>query len=283
MQFIPTFTLFLFLYPAGWLISHVVYLFNREISPNDLSIIGTIISFIIFLCVLPSWGRIRWKTNHLWVSIGLDFKNKIKALKIFFSGFIFSVFLLSILFLFLYFFGWVDRIDSIKLGALLNSILLIVGIVFAEEIVFRGWLMEEMVLLFGLRKGIIFQSMIFSLAHYRHDMGLLALIPFFIGLFLFGLVLTLRRTIDRGSLWGCIGLHGGLVGIWHLFDSGTVSFSVDTPYFLLGPTQNMVNPIGSVIGIIILLITIFIQRRLFARTGRFLASTVNASFKDETP
>ena len=143
--------------------------------------------------------------------------------------------------------------------------------------------MEEMALLFGLRRGIIYQSAIFSFAHYRSDIGLLALMPYMTGLFLFGLVLTLRRTIDKGSLWGCIGLHGGLVGIWYLFDSGMVVFSIETPYYLLGPSENMVNPIASVIGIIILLITIFFQRRLFARTGRFLTSTVNASFKDETP
>ena len=143
--------------------------------------------------------------------------------------------------------------------------------------------MEEMVILFGLRRGIIFQSAIFSLAHYRSDINLLALTPFLIGLFLFGLVLTLRRTIDKGSLWGCIGLHGGLVGIWYLFDSGMVIFSIDTPYYLLGPSQNMMNPIGGVVGITMLLTTIFFQRRLFASTGRFLASTVNASFKDATP
>tara|TARA_B100000214_G_C23902402_1_gene597168 strand:+ start:201 stop:1052 length:852 start_codon:yes stop_codon:yes gene_type:complete len=283
MQCIPTFTLFLFLYPLGWLISHFVYLFNRDISTNNLSIIGTTISFIIFLCVLPSWGSIRWKTKNIWVFFGLDFKNIFRAVKKFFSGFIFSVFLMFILFLFFYLCGWIERIDFVKLGALANAILLIVSIVFVEEIVFRGWLMEEMALLYGLRKGIIFQSLIFSLAHYRFDIGLLALIPFFMGLFLFGLVLTLRRTIDKGSLMGCIGLHGGLVGIWYLFDSGMVVFSNNTPYFLLGPSEKMVNPIGSVSGIVILLLTVFIQRRLFARTGRFLASTVKASFKDETP
>ncbi len=283
MQWIPTLTLFLFLYPAGWLISHFFYLFNREISSNNLSIIGTIITFILFISVLPSWGRIRWKTNHLWASIGLDFQNKFLALKIFLSGFIFSVFLLFLLFVFFFVCGWVERIDYIKFTELLNAILLIVGIVFAEEIVFRGWLMQEMNLLFGFRRGMIFQSMIFSLAHYRSDIGFLALIPFLTGLFLFGLVLTLRRTFDRGSLLGCIGLHGGLVGIWYLFDSGMVVFSSNTPYLFLGPSENMVNPIGSVFGITILLITIFVQRRLFARTGRFFASTVNASFKDETP
>tara|TARA_Y100001968_G_scaffold321898_1_gene357087 strand:- start:144 stop:995 length:852 start_codon:yes stop_codon:yes gene_type:complete len=283
MQWIPTVTLFLFLYPAGWIISQFFYVFNFNISTDNLSIIGTIITFILFLRVLPSWGRIRWKTNHLWLSIGLDFKNKFTALKLFFSGFMLSVFLLIILFLFFLLFGWIDRVDYIKVTQLLNAIFLIFSIVLAEEIIFRGWLMEEMVLLFGLRRGIIFQSTIFSLAHYRSDIGLLALIPFFTGLFLFGIVLTLRRTFDRGSLWGCVGLHGGLVGIWYLFDSGMVSFSIDTPYFLLGPSKHMVNPIGSVIGIAILLTTIFFQRRLFARTGRFLTSTVNASSKDEMP
>ncbi len=283
MQWLPTFTLFLILYPTGWFLSYFFYLFNRDISSNNLSIIGTIITFFMFLYVLPSWGRIRWKTKDLWLSIGLDMNNKLRVLKIFFSGFIFSFFLLLIFCLFVFLCGWLDGFSYIRLGALLNAILLIIGIVFAEEIIFRGWLMEEMVLLFGLRRGIIFQSAIFSLAHYRSDIGLFALIPFFTGLFLFGLVLTLRRTIDKGSLWGCIGLHGGLVGIWYLFDSGLVIFSVDTPYYFLGPSKYMVNPIGSVIGIIILLITIFFQRRLFASTGRFLASTVNASFKDETP
>ena len=283
MQWVPTLTIFLFLYPAGWFISHFFYLFNRDIRSSNLSIIGTIITFILFLIILPSWGKIRWKTDNLWGAIGLNSKTKFTALKIFFSGFIFSAFLLLILVMFLFLCGWIESVNYIKSTELLNAILLIVGIVFAEEIIFRGWLMEEMVLLFGLRRGIIFQSIIFSLAHYRSDIGLLALIPFFTGLFLFGLVLTLRRSIDKGSLWGCIGLHGGLVGIWYLFDSGMIIFSVDTPYFLLGPSKNMVNPIGSFIGITILLITIFFQRRLFASTGRFLASTVNASSNVDTP
>ena len=282
-QWLPTFALFLFLYPAGWFISHFFYLFNRRISSNDLSIIGTIITFSLFLFVLPSWGRIRWKTKNIWLSIGLDYKNKFRSIKIFLSGFIFSFFLLLIFFLLIYLLGWIDSFNYIKLGALLNAILLIISIVFVEEILFRGWLMEEMVLLFGLKRGLILQSAIFSLAHYRSDIDLLALIPFLIGLFLFGLVLTLRRTIDKGSLWGCIGLHGGLVGIWYLFDSGMVIFSIHTPYYLLGPSKNMMNPIGGVIGITMLLITIFFQRRLFVSTGRFLASTVNASFKDATP
>ena len=138
MQWIPTFTLFLFLYPAGWIVSRFFYLLDRDISSNNLSIIGTIISFVLFLAVLPSWGSIRGKTNNLWLSIGLDSNNKFKALKIFLSGFIFSVFLIFILFMFCLICGWIDRLGYIKLTEFLNAILLIIGIVFAEEIVFRG-------------------------------------------------------------------------------------------------------------------------------------------------
>ena len=283
IRWLPTFTLFLFLYPAGWFISHLFYFFKQDINPINLSIIGTIITFFLFLNILPSWAHIRWKSNNAWLSIGLDFKNKFTVLKNFLSGFIFSVFLLFILILFLFLFGWVERFDYVPFIEFLNAFLLIVGIVFAEEIIFRGWLMEEMVLLFGFKKGIILQSTIFSLAHYRSDIGLLASISFLTGLFLFGIVLTLRRFIDKGLLWGSIGLHGGLVGIWYLFDAGMVVFTIDTPYFFLGPSKNMVNPIGSAIGIAILLVTIFFQRRFFAKTVRFFAPTVNASFKNETP
>jgi len=282
-QWIPTFSLFIFLYPSGWVISRVFYLFNKDISSNSLSILGTIITFFLFLIVLPSWGKIRWKTNNLWVSIGLDFNNKYRLIKTFFSGFLFSFFLLLAFCLFIYLFGLVEDISFIRFSAILNALLLIITIVFAEEIIFRGWLLEEMVLLYGLRRGIVVQSAIFSIAHFRSDIGLFALFPFLTGLFLFGLILTLRRTMDKGSLWGCIGLHGGLVGIWYLFDSGMVIFSVDTPYYLLGPSKLMINPIGSVAGIFVLMITLFFQRRLFSRTGRFLASTVNASFNDEIP
>ncbi len=283
MRWIPTFTLFIFLYPAGWLISHSLYLFSKDISSNNLSIIGTIITFFLFLIVLPSWGRSRWNTNQLWSDIGLDFKDRFKALKEFFHGLFWSFCLLLLFFLFTFVCGWIDAINYIKFSAILNAIFLIFSIVFAEELIFRGWLMEEMVFLFGLKRGIIFQSAIFSIAHYRSDIALIELIPFLIGLFLFGLVLTLRRTIDKGALWGCIGFHGGLVGIWYLFDSGLVSFSNSIPYYFLGPSKEMINPIGSILGIAILLIIVFFQRRVFARTGRFLASTVSASFREEIP
>ena len=68
-----------------------------------------------------------------------------------------------------------------------------------------------------------------------------------------------------------------------LFMEALIDFDGEVPYYLLGPSREMVNPIGSIFGITILLIILFFQRRLFSRNGRFLTSTVSASFKDEMP
>ncbi len=283
MQWIPTFTLFPILYLIGWIASHLFYVFYKDISSSNLSLIGTIITFLLFIALLPSWSKARWKTNHPWRLVGLNFEKRYEAIKLFFKGFILAISLLITLLLFLFFSGWVDNFNYLNINSLFNAFLLIVGVGFAEELVFRGWLMQEMIFLFGLRKGIIFQAAIFSLAHIRIDVGLLPLVPFSLGLFLFGLILALRRTIDKGELWGCIGLHGGLVGVWFLCDSGLVIFSNETPYYFLGAAKELQNPIGGVIGITALCIILISQRRLFARTGRFLDLTVKASLRDETP
>ncbi len=270
MQWLPTISLFPILYLIGWIVSHLLYFSNEDISPSNLSLIGTIISFLFFILLLPNWAKSRWKTNHPWRYVGLNFDTRYEAIKLFFNGFILAILLLIILILFLHLGGWVDDFNHLNINYLFNAFLLIVGVGFAEELIFRGWLMQEMIFLFGLRKGIIFQSAIFSLAHIRLDVGLLPLIPFSLGLFLFGLTLTLRRTIDKGKLWGCIGLHGGLVGVWFLFDSGLVIFSNETPFYLLGAAKELRNPIGGIIGITTLVIILIFQRRLFSRTGRFL-------------
>ena len=191
MQWIPTFTLFPILYLIGWIISHFFYIFYKDISPINLSLLGTIITFFSFIILLPSWAKLRWKTHQPWVILGLNFEKKYEAIKLFFDGLMWAIFLLTILLLFFFLFGWIESFNHISINSLFNAFLLVIGVGFVEEIIFRGWLMQEMIFLFGVRKGIILQAAIFSLVHIRFDVGLFALIPFSLGLFLFGLVLTL--------------------------------------------------------------------------------------------
>ena len=74
-----------------------------------------------------------------------------------------------------------------------------------------------------------------------------------IGLFLLGVLLALIRLKDNNSLWGCIGLHGGLVGGWFLINNGLVEISKDAPKWLVGPGIGNTNPLGGLVGIILLL------------------------------
>ena len=42
-------------------------------------LLGTVISFVLFLVVLPSWVRIRWSTRHPWKQLGLQRSNEAPA------------------------------------------------------------------------------------------------------------------------------------------------------------------------------------------------------------
>ena len=76
-----------------------------------------------------------------------------------------------------------------------------------------------------------------------------------LGFILLGIFLSLVKIRDKGSLWNCIGLHGGLVGIWFFINNGLIEFKENTPSFLAGPfTQNIPNPIGGISAILILLL-----------------------------
>ena len=74
------------------------------------------------------------------------------------------------------------------------------------------------------------------------------------GLFFLGILLSLIRLKDNNSLWGCIGLHGGLVGLWFISNNGLLSISQDSPIWLVGPGTINTNPLGGLFGIFSMII-----------------------------
>ena len=160
---------------------------------------------------------------------------------------------------------------------MVNALLLCLGVGCAEELIFRGWLWTELNQIIGTRLGALAQASIFSLIHTRFNLGLGAMSGLLIGLFLLGMVLAKQRQSDRGSLWGCIGLHGGLVAGWFLLQNGLLQLSPDAPSWLVGPGGNTPNPLGGVVGLISLLILLLIQRTAVAKAARPATGARNAS------
>ena len=73
---------------------------------------------------------------------------------------------------------------------LANALALGLGVGFAEELLFRGWLWGELAFHLGRARGAIAQATIFSLVHARLDLGLAGLVGLLGGLALLGLALA---------------------------------------------------------------------------------------------
>ena len=252
-KFLSTIFFIPILYGIGWALSQPLLLLNFE--KENLSLIGTIFTFLLFIIILPYWFDIRWKISNTWVLIGIT-KNKLLINFIhFFQGILISLVLITLILLPLLQNNFISWIGEFSPSILINSIVLGLGVGFAEEIIFRGWLIEELKFQYGIKIALTLQAILFSFVHPVSDYIFWNIIGLRLGFFLLGIFLSFVRIRDKGSLWNCIGIHGGLVGIWFFINNSLIEFKENTPSFLAGPfTQNIPNPLGSFSAILILLL-----------------------------
>ena len=175
-----------FLYFLGWILaSPLVFL---GIEKEKISLIGTIITFLIFVISLPKWFEVRWKLNNVWKLVGLKKTNRNRKPSFYFlKGLLWAISLLSAILIPIILFKDGIWLGEISIDILINSLLLIFGVGFAEELIFRGWLLEELKNQFGLKKALIFQSLIFSLVHIGFNLPLWQMVSILSGLFLLGI------------------------------------------------------------------------------------------------
>ena len=239
------------------------------LGKEKLSLIGTIFTFLIFVVSMPRWFELRWGSLNTWTLLGVNKIDKRKKMIFYFlKGFLYSIILLSLILIPLIRYEWGRWVGIISPEILLNAILLVLGIGFAEELIFRGWLLEELKNQFGLKKAVISQAVLFSFVHLGFDMPFMQMISILFGLFLLGILLSFIRLRDDDCLWGCIGLHGGLVGTWFIVNNGLIEISDGVPIWLVGPGNINTNPLGGFYGINLLIILLFyiflnIRKRYF--------------------
>ncbi len=279
----PTILFLPILYLVGWLFAQPFFFFSFGFEANDVALLGTVFTFICFLICLPSWIKFRWRKTDPWNQLGIIQSSARVWFKDFLRGFLWSLLMIFILVLTFLVGGWCEWVGVFDSGNLLNAVLLGIGVGFAEELVFRGWLWGEINYLIGSRWSIFIQAAIFSLSHIRFKLGFFELMALLTGLFLLGILLSLRRILDKGSLVGAIGLHGGLVGSWFLINSDLIHISLHAPAWITGPGGENPNPIGGIVAISALCIILFFYRTAFAIAGLPFRGERNASSKGAIP
>ena len=257
-----------FLYILGWVLAAPLLLLGLD--KEILSLVGTIFTFLIFVFSLPKWFHIRWGFKNAWTLLGIsDNEGNGKFIFYFIRGFLLSTILISLILFPIITAQWGTWVGRISIEIILNAIFLIIGIGFAEELIFRGWLLEEFKNQFGLKKAIILQASLFSIVHIGFDLPFWQMISILTGLFLLGILLSLIRLKDKNSLWGCIGLHGGLVGLWFITNNGLLEISKNSPKWLVGPGTINTNPLGGIFGISLMAIFCFLNFRLLREKSKF--------------
>ena len=266
---LPTVLFIPLLYAMGWLAAVPLTLLG--LPTDQLSLTGTVLSFALFLLVMPRWAALRWSEPRPWAALGIRGakpQEQPAPAAALLKGLLIAAGLLMVITSVVLIDGsgnWRGEVDATQLT---NAVLLCFGVGFAEELIFRSWLWTELQEMIGSRRAALAQASIFSLVHTRFNLGLGAMGGLLIGLFLLGMVLARQRQSDRGSLWGCIGLHGGLVAGWFLIQNGLLQLSPNAPSWLVGPGGHSPNPLGGLVGIISLLILLLIQRTAVARALR---------------
>ncbi len=253
------------LYGLGWLASRPLGLLVPSWRPDQLDLAGAAIALVLLLASLPWRLRQAWGCKTPWQTLGVALPAA-AGFKAFGRGLLKALALLTLVVVALLLFGqarWLGRLD---LGGLANALALLLGVGFAEELLFRGWLWGELERLGGSGRAIGLQAAFFALVHPWYRLPGAAAIALLIGLVLLGLALALQRRADGGALWGAVGLHGGLVGGWFALQAGLLQISPATPAWLIGAGSPTPNPIGGLLGWLGLGALLWVRRRWWAET-----------------
>jgi hypothetical protein len=71
-RWVPTLTLIPLLYGLGWLVMQPVARLIPGLTIPARDLMGTLVSELLFIVVLPSGVRLRWRTRQPWRQLGLS-------------------------------------------------------------------------------------------------------------------------------------------------------------------------------------------------------------------
>ena len=94
-RFLSTIFFIPFLYGIGWALSQTLLLINFE--EENLSLIGTFITFLLFIFLLPYWFYIKRNKSSAWGLVGITKDKFLKNFVNFSKGILFSLLLIILI------------------------------------------------------------------------------------------------------------------------------------------------------------------------------------------
>ena len=250
--------LFLLTLALGWAPFAIpIYGIGNRIDPNAASIAAMSILYIEFLLLLWQWRRRLYGDPTPFKSCG--WQRQRQDIRFLLTGLAIALPGLAILFGLQVLLGWATLDWSQFSGRwVVEGALVGLAVGFAEEMLFRGWLLTELEADYSPAIALWSNSLLFAIAHFLRPLeAILATWPQFFGLVILGLTLVWgKRAVssvsrDRGGrLSLAIGLHSGLVWSYYVVDvSDLVVATERVPAWLTGVGG---NPLAGVLGVLLL-------------------------------
>lgn len=217
-------------------------------TKNLLTILTMGLLAIEFIAVLPWWGRKVYQHPNLFYRYGLvaTRENGLLLLK----GLGIGLFVAFALFITQGLLGWLTwQSPSLPIPQLiLEGAASALGVGLAEELFFRGWMLDELERDYQPQVALVANAGLFALLHFLKPIPvMLQSLPQFPGLCLFATVLVIAKR-QHGNLLGIsIGLHAGMIWAYYIINVGNiVKYSGKVSDWMSGING---NPIAGLLGL----------------------------------
>ncbi|NEO36974.1 MAG: CPBP family intramembrane metalloprotease [Moorea sp. SIOASIH] len=242
-----------------WLpIAAPIYLIGRD--PNSVTILTMGLMFGVFLYLVRVWGRKVYRQPGLLKKYGLQLtaQNALELIRGLGLGLLMTLSLFGLQ-------GWLGWL-AFQTPPLPWSRLIVEGLIsalaigFAEELVFRGWLLDELQRDYSFRTSQWIGAIAFALLHFLKPIPeMIRSLPRFPSLLLLGLILIWAKRSTQGRLGLSIGFHAGLVWGYYIIDVGQlVLYSGKVAPWITGINR---DPTAGIMGLLFLALVAWWMKR----------------------